>query len=101
MARKTLKQKLRKQLRQAKVQLNEEHNKAGHVINYELQAMQAVALAHGLMAALISAKNVLGDDPRLKEIEEQCQARIAQCYLALIEMGFSHEDANARIIKGH
>lgn len=96
--RKTLKQKLRKQARDAKA--DKQH--MGFVLNYETQAMQSIALAHGVMATMLAAKILLGEeDANFLKLQEQSQARIAQCYLALVEMGFSHEEANARILQGH
>lgn len=102
MKRKTLKQKLKSQLRQVSQLREAEFQHAGITINYEQQAMQSVALAHGVMAALISVKNKFDvESEAFKLFEEECQGRIAQCLVQLVEMGFSAEEANARILRGH
>lgn len=102
MARKTLKQKLRKQIREIKSAADQEHELAGITINFELQAMQAVALGHGLMATLIHAKNVLGvDNEKYQIIEKAAQERISQCLVTLVDLGIDAETANKRILRGH
>lgn len=102
MARKTLKQKLRQQVRSLKLASALEHEKAGLVINYETQAMQAVAMAHGVMATLISAKNLFDQkSDEYKTLEQECQHRISQCIHTLMSMGISMEEANFRIKRGH
>ena len=102
MARKTLKQKLRKQIREIKSAADQEHELAGITINFELQAMQAIALGHGLMATLIHAKNVLGvNDEKYQILEKAAQERISQCLVTLVDMGIDAETANKRILQGH
>ena len=108
MPRKTLKQKLRSQVRQTNAMRNMEHEQAGITINFEQQAMQSVALAHGIMASLIGAKNIFlregdADQPieLFKKFEEQCQARIAQCVVQLVGMGIPADVVNQRILQGH
>ena len=108
MPRKTLKQKLRSQVRHTNAMRKMEHEQAGITINFELAAMQSVGLAHGLMASLIGAKNIFlrendADQPieLFKQFEEQCQARIAQCLVQLVGMGIPADEANARILRGH
>lgn len=108
MKRKTLKQKLKSQLRQVSQLREQEFQQAGITINYEQQAMQAVAMAHGVMAALIGAKNIFlrendADQPTelFKQFEEQCQGRIAQCLVQLVGMGIPADEANARILRGY
>ena len=108
MPRKTLKQKLKSQIRKVSQLREQEFLQADITINYETQAMQAVAMAHGVMAALIGAKNIFlrendADQPTelFKQFEEQCQDRIAQCLVQLVDMGLSAEEANARILRGH
>lgn len=102
MARKSLKQKLKSQLRVAKHQRDSEHHLAGVTINHETQMMQSVSMAHGVMATLINVKNVIGEDhEHFKEISEMAQNRISQCLLALMQMGLTAEEANARILRGH
>ena len=102
MARKTLKQKLRKQIREIKSTADQEHELAGITINFELQAMQAVALGHGLMTTLIHAKNVLGvNNEDYQTIEKVAQERISQCLVKLVDMGIPAEEANHRILQGH
>lgn len=102
MARKTLKQKLRKQIREIKSAADQEHELAGITINFELQAMQAVALGHGLMTTLIHAKNVLGvNSEDYQTIEKVAQERISQCLVKLVDMGIPAEEANHRILQGH
>ena len=79
-----------------------EHEKAGITINYELQAMQSIAMAHGVMASLLEAKNKFDiESESYKDFEKVCQGRIAQCFQQLLNMGYSHEDANRRIKQGH
>lgn len=108
MPRKTLKQKLKSQLRQVNQLREQEFQQAGITINYEQQAMQSVAMAHGVMASLIGAKNIFlrendADKPieLFKKFEEQCQARIAQCMIQLVQMGIPADEANARILRGY
>lgn len=102
MPRKTLKQKLKSQLREVSQLRDEEHQQAGITINYETQAMQSVALAHGVMASLISAKNLFSvESEEYKQFEHQCQDRIAQCLMHLVGMGIPADEANARILRGH
>lgn len=102
MPRKTLKQKLKSQLRQAKLVADLEHEKAGITINYELQAMQSVGLAHGVMATLLLCKQNLDiQSAEYQVIEENCQRRIAQCFQQLLNMGYSHDEVNHRIKQGH
>lgn len=108
MPKKTLKQKLRSQVRQVNNLRRVEHEQAGITINFELQAMQSVALAHGVMASLIGAKKIFlrendADQPieLFKQFEEQCQARIAQCMVQLVKMGIPSDVANQRILQGH
>lgn len=102
MARKTLKQKLKSQLRQTVVQMDEEHAKAGLTIQYENQVMQSVAMAHGIMATLMLSREVLGEESeQFKQIQTTSHGRIAQCMMALTSMGLTHEEANRRITQGH
>lgn len=101
MARKTLKQKLKSQLRYAKEQADLEFELAGRTLNFELQRMQAIALAHGLMATLAEARTVLGDSSEdLKKIEGTTQIRISQCVSALVAMGMDIPEINKRITQG-
>lgn len=113
MARKTLKKKLQHKLRiQRQViglqhnLLAEEHAKAGLTINYELQAMQSVAMAHGLMVGLTEIKNHFDIDgsancAAFESYQKLAQGRIAQCIAQLIQMGLSQDKANERIMRGH
>lgn len=102
MKRKTLKQKLKSQLRQVNQLREQEFQQAGITINYEQQAMQSVAMAHGVMAALISVKNKFDiESDAYKQFEEECQGRIAQCLVQLVGMGIPADEANARILRGH
>lgn len=109
MARKTLKQKLQSKIRMQRqvigIQQNlmvEDHERAGLTINFETQVMQSVAMAHGVMASLILAKNTFDkDSEQYKSFEKVCQGRIAQCMATLVGMGLSGEDANNRIMAGH
>lgn len=101
MARKTLKQKLKSQLRKAKQAADVDHVQAGLTINFETQAMQSIAMAHGIIATLSHVHQVLGDSPEYTQIEEVGNARAAQCFMALTQMGFSPVEANARIKQGH
>lgn len=101
MSRKTLKQKLKTQVRKVNDLRQLEHEQAGITINYELESLQSVCLAHGIMASLITAKQVLGENSEaFKRIQEQSQARIAQCYVKLVEMGIDPVTANQRIMVG-
>ncbi|AWN08609.1 hypothetical protein HOT32_gp26 [Erwinia phage Faunus] len=102
MPRKTLKQKLKSQIRLAKEVADIEHEKAGFTINYELQLMQSVGMAHGVMASLLEAKKHFDvESEQYKAFEKVSQGRIAQCMQQLINMGVSHEEANRRITQGH
>lgn len=102
MTRKTLNQKLKSQVRAVNKMREEEFNNAGVAINFEVAVMQAIAMAHGVMATQLSVKEALGEDHEAyKKVEEQCQARIAQCYVKLVEMGIPADVANQRIIQGH
>lgn len=94
--------KLRAQIRRTNKMREEEHHLAGITINYETRAMQSVAMAHGVMATLILCKNNMDvKSTEYQVIEEQSQARIAQCLMALVDMGFSAEEANQRILRGY
>ncbi|WJN63663.1 hypothetical protein Erwinia_phage_Aioli_00015 [Erwinia phage Aioli] len=102
MARKTLKQKLRAKLRVVKSLNKIEHELAGITINNECQKTQAIAMAHGLMATLLSVKHSMGVDAKgFDEVEKLAQGRIAQCMVQLVSMGMSAEEANNRIMAGH
>lgn len=109
MARKTLKQKLQHKLRVQRQVLGlqhellaAEHAKAGVTINYELQVMQSVALAHGLMVGLTEAKKHFDiESEQYKTYEKISQGRIAQCVVQLISIGVPADEANKRIIQGH
>lgn len=113
MARKTLKKKLQHKLRvQRQViglqhnLLAEEHAKAGLTINYELQAMQSVAMAHGLMVGLTEIKNhfdIESDSGKasFESYQKLAQGRIAQCIAQLMQMGLPQDEANERIMRGH
>lgn len=82
--------------------IQKEHELAGITINFELQAMQAVALGHGLMATLIHAKNVLGvNNEKYQILEKAAQERISQCLVTLVDLGIDAETANNRILRGH
>lgn len=82
--------------------IQKEHELAGITINFELQAMQAIALGHGLMTTLIHAKNVLGvNNEDYQTIEKVAQERISQCLVKLVDMGIPAEEANHRILQGH
>lgn len=100
--RKTLKQKMKSQIRQINDFRRQEHEQAGITINFELSVMQAVGMAHGIMASMIHAKNVLGvDNEQYKVLETAAQERIAQCLVKLVGMGIPADVANQRIIQGH
>lgn len=100
--RKTLKQKLKAQVRQTNAFRKLEHEQAGITINFELQKLQPIAMGHGVMASLLTAKQVLGEDsPQFKEIQTVCQARIAQCIATLVGMGLSVHEANQLLLQGY
>lgn len=102
MKRKTLKQKLRSQVRKTNELRKQEHEQAGITINFELAAMQSVGMAHGIMATMIHAKNLLGEnDSKYHEIRDTAQERIAQCVVALVGMGIPADVVNQRILQGH
>lgn len=102
MKRKTLKQKLKSQLRATNQMRREEHEHAGITINYEMSIMQSVAMGHGVMATLLHAKHVLGEDSeQFKIIQDTAQTRIAQCIVQLVGMGIPADVANQRLIQGH
>lgn len=113
MARKTLKKKLQHKVRVQRQVLGlqhellaVEHEKAGLTINYELQAMQSVAMAHGLMVGLTEVKNhfdIESDAGKagFESYQQLAQSRIAQCVVQLMGMGLSQDEANKRILQGH
>lgn len=102
MPKKTRKRKIAAQVRDVNRLRQLEHEQAGITINFELQAMQSVAMGHGLMATLLEAKNVLGEDSeQFKAIESVTQARIATCLVHLVNMGIGSQEANQRIMQGH
>jgi len=113
LARKTLKKKLQHKVRVQRQVLGlqhellaAEHAKAGITINYELQAMQSVAMAHGLMVGLTEIKNhfdVESDAGKagFESYQKLAQGRIAQCVVQLMSMGLSQDEANKRILQGH
>lgn len=102
MARKNLNQKLKAQLRDANKTIATHTELAGITINFECQRLQAIALAHGIMATLMDVKDKFGiDSDAFKEVEKTAQARIAQCLVQLVSMGMTHEEANKRILEGH
>ena len=84
------------------MQLATQHEQAGITINYELQSLQSVGMAHGAMAALIQAKNHFDvESEQFKAFEKEVQANIAKCFVQLVKMGISPEEANKRIMRGH
>lgn len=112
MARKTLKQKLRSQLRSVKqaahIMLNEQHHLAGVTINYEQGKLQAVAMAHGVMVTLLSLHKLITDagfnpdeDKTYLELQTISRGRIAQCVEKLVAMGVPIDEANAAIGRGY
>ena len=100
MGGKRLKEKVGKEVGEGKVELKEEDKEGGDVMNYELEGMEGVGLGEGVMGGLICGKNVLGDEGGVKEIEEEWEGGIGECYLGLIEMGLWDEDGKGGIIKG-
>lgn len=102
MSRKTLKQKLKSQLRNANAAIKTHHHLAGLTINFECQRLQAIALAHGIMATLLDVKSKMDvESDAFKDVEKTAQGRIAQCVVQLVGMGMTHEEANKRIMAGH
>ena len=102
MARKTLKRKMSSQIRALKNIVTTQHSLAGITINFELQRMQAISMAHGVMSTLISVKNSFDvESEAYKEVEKLAQVRIGQCVTALIGTGMSTDEANQRILQGH
>lgn len=107
MSRKTLKQKLRKQNRDLKEVLVIQHEQAGLTINFEQRKLQSIAMAHGVMATLISVKKEFTekgfglDGEMYKAIEKTAQARISQCFATLAQMGLSTEQINKHIQQGY
>lgn len=109
MPRKTLKQKLKSKLRvqrevigSQQTLLKEEHEQAGITINFECQKLQVIAMAHGVMATLIEAKNHFDvESEAFKALEKVSQTRIGQCYAKLLSLGLSGEEANQRIQAGY
>lgn len=102
MSRKTLKQKLKSQLREASKTIATHTELAGITINFECQKLQAIALAHGVMSSLIEAKKCFDTESEgFKSYEKVAQIRISQCVATLITVGMSKEDINKRILQGH
>lgn len=102
MARKTLKQKLKRQLNAQRKMARMQHELAGITINNESQRINAASVAHGLMSGLLSIKKHLDvESAEYKAIEAEMQQGIARCMAALIGMGHSTESANKMILQGH
>ena len=108
MARKTLKQKLRKSLRDARVAIAVQHQMAGITINFEQSKLQAIAMAHGIMGTLHTLKLKMveqGKDPSTceiyKAVEVSAQNHIAQCVQKLMSLQMPLDEINARIKVGH
>lgn len=101
--RKTLKQKLRSQLRTEKQSRLVEHELAGITINRESQLVNAASIGHALMGVLIHVKNLDAplSDKAYDSIERYCQAGIGKCMIAMTTSGLTHEEANSRISRGH
>ena len=79
-----------------------DHEQAGIVINQEMVRMQAIGLGHGLLAALNTAKIHLGENSEaFKSIQCVTLIHVQQAIAALLGLGMTAEEANARILKGH
>lgn len=79
-----------------------DHEQAGIVINQEMIRMQAIGLGHGLLAALNTAKIHLGEESEtFKTIQRITLIHVQQAIAALLGLGMTAEEANARILKGH
>lgn len=107
MPRKTLKQKLRKQTRDLKATLAVQHEQAGITINFEQRKLQSIAMAHGLMAGLLSVKKHFEESGVLdlngeifKAIEKDAQVRIGVCVTTLLSMGLEMDQINKHIQQG-
>lgn len=107
MARKNLKQKLRSQVRGLRAIAMHQHELAGITINFEQRKLQPIAVAHGIMATLLSVKNHMKDagvdietDATFKLIEKEAQDRISQCVHTLLQMGLTMDQVNKHIGQG-
>lgn len=108
MARKTLKQKLRKSLREARTAIAVQHQLAGVTINFEQSKLQAIAMAHGVMGTLNTCKNLMvakgvdvETDEVFQELQTKAQYHIAQCVQKLMSLQMPLDEINARITQGH
>lgn len=100
--RKTLKQKLKQQLRQTKAQAAVDREHAGITINFEMQVLQPVAMAHTFMASLLHAKKILGEDnEQYKQFEAAVRPDMTKCYAKLMQLGFTPAQVNDRIKRGY
>lgn len=100
--RKTLKQKLKSQNRGLKQIIVHQHELAGVTINFEQRKLQSIAVAHGIMASMLSVKNHFGtESDAFKAFETEAQGRIAQCVQVLLSMGLDMEEINHRLQQGY
>lgn len=107
MARKNLKQKLRSQVRGLRAIAMHQHELAGITINFEQRKLQPIAVAHGIMATLLSVKTNYeaagidyDNDETYKLIEKEAQDRISQCVHTLLQMGLTMDQVNHHIGQG-
>lgn len=102
MPKKSLKSKLRAKVRKVNSLREQEHAHAGLTINFELQAMQSVAMSHGIMATLHTVRSTLGEDSeQYKAVEKIAHGRMLQCQIQLLQMGLSQAQINERVTRGH
>lgn len=97
----TLKQKLKRQLREQAKLAKLQHELAGITINSESIRINAASVAHGLMAGLLSAKKNLDvASDGYKAIEVEAQQGISRCMATLLSLGIPAEEANQMILRG-
>lgn len=104
--RKTLKQKLRSQLRTEKQSRLVEHELAGITINREAQLVNAASIGHALMAVIMEINRYEKTSESVEKcvgrhITEYCQNGISNSMIAMVTSGLTHEEANSRISRGH
>ncbi|QFG06652.1 hypothetical protein HWC59_gp29 [Proteus phage Myduc] len=87
-------------------ELEAQHAKAGLAINHQSALINAISTAHCAMANLVRIKNLWDsetgkEDDLAVKLSEYNQSIISDCMIRLINLGLSHEEANARILRGY
>lgn len=87
-------------------ELEAQHSKAGLAINHQSALVNAISTAHCAMANLVRIKNLWDvetgkEDDLAVKLSEYNQSIISDCMIKLSNLGLSHEEANARILRGY